>query len=125
MNIRNKNWIVSLALLLSFSLVFPFCCHADISELFSHHQDSSIHAEQTPHQDASDCSCGHELRKDFQKNKKVAAGQQILLPLVKLPTEDAITLHPDQSVLPFSVVQPGILADAAPPLHVLNSVFLN
>lgn len=126
MNIRNTYWIVSLSLLLSLSLALPYCCHADISKLlFSHHQEMSSDVMHGQHQDAQQCDCGHEFVKDFQKTKKIVTGQNALPLLAGVPSR-VFSVYPfDHSQVYLALVQPGILADTGPPLHVLNSVFLN
>lgn len=125
MYIRKTYWIASLSLLLSFSLTLPYCCHADISELFSHQQEmpsSMMHGGD--HQDAQQCDCGHEFVKDFQKTKKVADSQTFSLSsAIVLSNRLSFTVSADLPVR--LVIQPGILSDAGPPIHLLNSVFLN
>jgi hypothetical protein len=125
MKIRNKYCILSLSLLLSFSLVLPNCCHADISELFSHNQEMSSDMMHGQHQDAQQCDCGHDFVKDYQKTKKVVNSQNwsfgdavALSDLFKLPARIHFPLKPIST-------QPGLLDDSGPALHVLISVFLN
>ena len=127
MSIRKTYCVASLALLLSFSLALPYCCHADISEVFSHQTEMVAHVAHGQHSDtnADTCDCGHELVKDFQKNKKVATGQNVF-PLFTGISTQAFTLRLfDKQTLHWVTTQPGILADSGPPLHLLNNVFLN
>ncbi|MBN2732268.1 MAG: hypothetical protein JXR26_07565 [Balneolaceae bacterium] len=125
MNIRKSYWIVFLSVLLSLSLALPYCCHTDISKLFSHHQEMASHTMHGENSDASKCDCGHEFVKDFQKAKKVVTGQNIpSLQTVALTDKLSFFLF-DRAVMRLSAVQPRILADTGPPLHLLNSVFLN
>jgi len=125
MKIRNKYCILSLSLLLSLSLALPYCCHADISELFSHNQEMSSDMMHGQHQDAQQCDCGHEFVKDYQKNKKLVTNQ--ILPVIKagdfprrlqIPTSPYLSLRSTQ-------LPPDLLKNSAPALHLLNSVFLN
>ncbi|MCW9706222.1 hypothetical protein [Fodinibius salsisoli] len=122
MNIRGTYWIASLSLLLSLSLALPYCCHADIPELFFHHQPS--HASHSHQSDARQCNCGHELVKDFQKTKKVVSSPTLLLSS-DVTLQDRIIFAVSIDFLSIPQIQPGILSDSGPPLHLLNSVFLN
>jgi len=128
MNIRNTYWIVSLSVVLSLSMVLPYCCHADISELFSHHQEMPAHAMHGQHSDSgtdgAQCDCGHEFVKDFQKTKKVVSSLTLPPSLAGLPLE-GISFPVNSHFLSIRVIQPGILSDSGPPIHLLNGVFLN
>lgn len=122
MDIRKTYWIAALSLLLSFSLVLPYCCHTDISEWSSHHQQS--HASDSQQSDDEQCNCGHELAKDFQKtNKVVSSPTQLLSSGVIVEDQGIFAINID--FLSFANVQPSILSDSGPPIHLLNSVFLN
>ncbi len=124
MNIRNTYWILSLCVLLSLSLALPYCCHTDLSELFSHQTEMASHASHGQNSDAQQCDCGHEFVKDYQKTKKVAHSQTFLLSsVVALQVQELfpVTAH----VLSIPKLQPGILNDPGPPIHLLNSIFLN
>lgn len=120
-----KHWVLSLGILLSLSLALPFCCHIDMSERFSHHKEMQAHSGHGQHSDASDCKCGHEFVKDYQKNKKLVNTQYFPGPLgIELldSTVPPIVLDLPSSFLKF---QPGLLNHNGPPLHLLFSVFLN
>jgi hypothetical protein len=126
MNIRNTYWIVSLSFLLSLSLALPVCCHADMSELFSHHQETSAHAAhgQQSDSDTQSCDCGHEFVKDYQKTKK-AGSQRAPLSSPVVPSKDnVIPVYPNTEFT-YIAFQQGVLSDSGPSLHLLNSVFLN
>ena len=128
MNIRNTYWIVTLGFILSLTLVLPFCGHADISELFSHHQEMSAHAMHGQHSDSdtdgAQCDCGHEFVKDYQKTKNVTDSQtRTLSSAVVLEEQGSPSVTSD--VLIKSRIQPEILSDSDPPIHLLNSVFPN
>ena len=109
-------------------LALPYCCHVDISELFSHQKEMAAHSMHGEHSNANDtgsCDCGHEFVKDFQKTKKVVTGSSPLLLLTGISAQKFTIQFFDQLALHLKVVQPGILIDTGPPIHVLNSVFLN
>lgn len=125
MNIRNTYWMISLSIVLSFSLVLPICCNANVSELFSHHQEMPNHAMHGQQSDAEQCDCGHELVKDYQKTKKVVNSQpQLLFSAVASPTAVSFSFDTDFRSI-SAQIQPGIISNSGPPLHLLNSVFLN
>ena len=118
---RNTYWIAALSALLSLSLVLPYCCHVDISELLSNHQQAAAHSQ---HSDGQQCNCGHKLVKDYQKTKKVASSQTFSLsPAVLIPDRESFSISTD--ILPFPFIEPGVLRHTGPPLHLLNGVLLN
>jgi|SRR5690625_52697 len=128
MNTRKPYWIVSLSVLLSLSLILPYCCHADISELFSHHQEMPAYAMHGQHSDSgtdgAQCDCGHEFVKDYQKTKKIANSQTLSFsPAVA--SQDLLLVSPSGDFVSIPKVQPGILSNSGPPIHLLNSVFLD
>jgi hypothetical protein len=127
MNNCKTYWIISLSLLLSFSMVLPVCCEADISELFSHQQKTAAHATHGQHSDEDNesCACGHERVKDFQKTKKVVAGPNVSSSSAGLFSEASPISYSNKGLLSFLPMQRGVLTDTGPPLHLLNSVFLN
>ena len=128
MDNRKTYWILSLSVLLSLSLILPYCWHSDISEVFFHQKEMAAHSMHGEHSNADDtgsCDCGHEFVKDFQKTKKVVTGSNTRLLLTGISTQKFTIQFFDQLALHLKVVQPGILIDTGPPIHVLNSVFLN
>ena len=128
MNIRNTYWIVTLGFILSLTLVLPFCGHADISELFSHHQEMSAHAMHGQHSDSdtdgAQCDCGHEFVKDYQKTKKIANSQTLSFSSA-VASQDRLLVPSSGDFISIPKIQPGILSDSSPPIHLLYSVFLN
>lgn len=119
-----KHWVLSLSILLSLSMALPFCCHLDISELFSHHKEMQVHSGHGQHSDANDCKCGHEFVKDYQKTKKVTDSQIVSFSSA-VALHGRVLLPVNTDVLLGSFIQPGILSNSGPPLHLLISVFLN
>lgn len=115
--------MVLLILLLSFSLGLPFCCHMEIPESFSHHQDSSIQAGQTQHPGSTDCNCGHQLRKDFQKNKKQlgSISPDLFSSLIATGKWEI----PNSFSLSHIAVVESFQKFSQPPIYLLHSVFLN
>lgn len=110
-------------LLLSLSLGLPFCCHTDISKSFSHNQSDFVQAGEAQHPDSSECNCGHQLRKDFQKkNKQITSiGPDVLstaMDTARIETSSSIALS-------YITVAKAFRDLSQPPLHLLNSVFLN
>lgn len=126
MNIRNKHWIIMLSVILTFSILAPACyCHAEVSSLFANQQHSTSQTGHISHSDTESCDCGHELVKTYQKVKKVNADQNSLLLFAGLSNEGSPVTHSPQSVSSLAAIQRGILDDTGPPLHLMNSVFLN
>lgn len=122
MNFRNKFGIIFLSLILMLSLLFPFCCHSQNSSGASHHSEISEQAAHSSHHNEVDCSCGHRLIEDFQKNKKVVSSLHLDVNL-----ESGVTAFVpfDHLSLSGASVIHTVHEMSGLPVHLLNSVFLN
>lgn len=125
MKLSKTYWITALSILLSLSLALPNCCHAEISALFSHHQQAASHSAHETNPEASSCKCGHELVKDYQKTKKVINGNQKLVPALSydLSVGENKSTPIVSNFFGNKDAYSGI--DYGPPTYLLNSVFLN
>lgn len=122
MNLRNKYGIIFLSATLMPSLLFPFCCHAENSKGASHPQEISEHAAHSQDHNEVDCSCGHRLIQDFQKNKNIASSLSLQLNM----GSEAIAFVPVNILSPSTLkVVHTVQEMPRPPVHLLNSVFLN
>lgn len=122
MNNSKKYGAIFLKVLLTFSLIFPYCCHAQKYEHTSHQDKVTVASSQNQHH-AGECSCGHELAQDFQKAKKVYNAPS--LSQLSIGTfNSSFSLSKRISFL--SVFKKNGFKDLQKPsLHLLNSVFLN
>lgn len=126
MGIRSKNWIIALSVLLSFSLLLPFCCHTDVTWLFGHQQEMQSHADHSQQPDSMpECNCGHELTKDYQKTKKSMGNPGLISGAAIVLVEQSIPALSKNNALTPILIPPGLLDDSGPPVHLLISVFLN
>lgn len=125
MKISKSYGLAFLSVLLSLSMALPYCCHADISGLFSHTQDMASHSTHDRHQDAQKCDCGHEFVKDYQKTKKAADSQSTLLVQHGLSIPGFSYHLSSQPASPWAASPRDNMVDTGPPLYILNSVFLN
>lgn len=115
-----KYWIVSLSVVLCFSLVLPLCAHAEMQRMTTHQNHGQEHAA---HNHDVDCTCGHQLAEAFQKVEKKPLNKLNLS--IALVFTDGISLPADPFALSKSFNLPAVFDDTGPPIHLLNCVFLN
>ncbi len=122
-----KKYVFVLSLILTFSLVFPFTCDTGATGLSAHPhkiQAQVNHAHHANHTKDSQCTCGHQAFKTIQKSDKIfsvsTSWQSVVLPVFSFHFNPTINEKP--------LFISGLLSppdDSNPPLHLLNSVFLN
>lgn len=122
MNNSKKYGAIFLKVLLAFSLIFPYCCHAQKSEHTSHQDKVTVASSHSQHH-AGECNCGHELAQDFQKAKKIYSAPSLNQLSINTFTSPTSLLKGRSLVSVFK--KNGFKDLQKPPLHLLNSVFLN
>ena len=120
MNIRSTYRVVSLSLILAFSLLFPYCVHADTMASPAHSKASSATDGHLP-----DCQCGHELVKEYQKNKEATPGHSLPFFPADILTDEVRFSNPANYSSRRYDGSSGIWNKSAPSIHLLNSVFLH
>lgn len=123
MESRTKHFFVILGLVVSISLILPWCCHAMSGSSVTTPDQGVSQSAATPHLLAG-CTCGHQLKQDYisAANKYSPSLQgpssPFLLRRFSLPSGSEL-----QSSLLASVVMGEHASQVS--LHILYSVFLN
>ena len=124
MPVKNKYWIILLSAVFSLGSVFHLCCHAQMNGAPVSTENLAAHHAQSDHSKTEQCDCGHELVKEFQKTKKAGSSYQFTFSPVKSRASEGVAFSLNRTG-PFRTIQRSSLSYSSPPLHILNSVFLN
>ena len=118
-----------LAAMLVASMAFQVCCHQDWSELFGHqHQTESREHDGHSHDHSKNASskdeCAPHKFTDLVKSDKINVTNSPSFSSFTIPFQDRVIneLFPLLKKVSFRLVY---FNKAGPPIHLLNSVFLN
>lgn len=125
----SKSVYAILAAILVASMAFQVCCHQDWSEFsgHEHHKESSEHSSHS-HDHSKNASskdeCGPHKFTDLVKSDKINVTNSPSVSSFTIPFQDRVIneLAPLLKKVSFRL---GYFNKAGPPIHLLNSVFLN
>lgn len=126
---KHTHWITTLSVVLSLSILLPFCCHTTMAASGSHHKMEAMashHASHNHQPDSRPCNCGHQLTEAYQRPSIATIdGASIIYAIIDQTTAALFRFNPYAFVSSISKVQRGVDIDLGPPLHIVHSLFLH
>lgn len=124
----SKPFLIALSVVFAASMALQICCHQDWSEIFAHEHQTEAAEHSHSHDHSKDASskseCGPHKFKDLVQSDKLDATNSPLVSSFTVPIKDRV-INDIPPLLKRVSIRLLFFNKAGPPIHLLNSVFLN